>query len=174
MFRDKIGDNILTQLYDYWRMLGTGGRLPARADIDPVDIPRRALPHILLADLLDGGVRIRYRLVGTAMVTEWGGDFTGKFLDEINHGDYYDFVFGLFQDVLEHRCALYSESRFRWDTGSFVGTRRLYMPLASNGAVIDMMLIGQTFSRGEVLPDSPLKAIDALAGHDELVRIHES
>lgn len=172
-FRDAIGDGILTALYDYWRSRRSGEKLPARADIDPIEMPRAALPHIVLADVGDEGNRIHYRLVGTSIVNEWGGDFTGKCIDEIMDGTYLQFVRGLFIDVMKHRCAVLSESTFRWDVGKVVGARRLYMPLASDGEMVDMVLIGQTFNRGDNRPGMPWKLIEATQGHTELGRMHD-
>jgi len=112
--------------------------------------------------------------VGTAIVNEWGGDFTGKYIDEIMDGTYLEFVRGLFIDVAEHRCAVLSESTFRWNVGRVVGAHRLYMPLASDGETVDMVLIGQTFSRGGHRHDEPWKLIEAMHGHTELDRIHDT
>jgi len=170
-FRDAIGDIILSGLYDYWRSRMQDEKLPACADIDPVDMPRAALPHIVLADVGDGGSKIRYRLVGTAIVEEWGSDFTGKYIDEIMDGTYLQFVRGLFVDVVTHRCAVLSESTFRWDIGKVTGARCIYMPLASDGNNVDMVLIGQTFRRGDNRSDAPWKLIEATRDHTELERI---
>jgi len=172
-FRDAIRDRVLIALYDYWRSRRSDNKLPGRADIDPVDMPRAALPYIVLADVGEGGARIRYRLVGTAIVSEWGSDFTGRFIEEIMDGTYLQFVRGLFIDVMTHRCAVLSESTFRWNVGRIVGAHRLYMPLASDGETVDMVLIGQTFSRGTNRPDEPWKLIEAMHGHTEVDRIHD-
>lgn len=170
-FRDAIGDDVLSALYDYWRSCMPGQNLPGRADIDPVDMPRAALPHIVLAEVGDGGNTIRYRLVGTTIVDEWGSDFTGKYIEEIMDGTYLEFVRGLFIDVVTHRCAVLSESAFRWDVGKVSGARRIYMPLASDGKNVDMVLIGQTFRRGKNRPGEPWKLIEATQDHTELERI---
>lgn len=172
-FRDRIDDPILIDLYDYWVSCGPEDRLPARADIDPVDIPRKALPYIVLAEIDQKSGRILYRLVGTVMVEEWGADFTGRYVDEIMTGTYRDFIEDLFQDVASHRCAVLSESTFRWDMGKTIGTRRLFMPLAKDGMTVDMILIGQVFSRVETPPENPQKVIEILPGHTEIVRFHD-
>jgi len=173
-FRDAIRDDVLISLYDYWRSRKSGEKLSARADIDPADMPRAALPYVVLADVGEGGKQIRYRLVGTAVVSEWGSDFTGKFIEEITEGTYLEFVRGLFIDVMTHRCAVLSESTFRWDIGKTVWAHRLYMPLASDGETVDMVLIGQTFSRSDEPRDVPWKLIEASGNHTELGRIHDT
>ncbi|MGH6959636.1 MAG: hypothetical protein ACREE7_04055 [Dongiaceae bacterium] len=42
--------------------------MPRRADIDPLEIPRRNLPDLMLIDVLHDPERYRYRLVGTRVV----------------------------------------------------------------------------------------------------------
>jgi hypothetical protein len=172
-FREKIIDPILIDLYEFWLSRRQADILPARRDIDPIDIPRNVLPHIVLAEFEQGNGRIFYRLVGTKMVQEWGEDFTGKYVDEIMQGTYRTFIEGLFKDVAAHRCAVYSESTFRWDVRGTVGTRRLFMPLANDGHVVNMVLIGQTFTWTEVSRDSPTKLRENLPGHTEIVRVRE-
>src|SRR5215813_1573410 len=55
-------------LYDYWRWKCGTQAMPSRADIDPVDMPRRLLPFINLVDVVSDERRYIYRLVGTGHV----------------------------------------------------------------------------------------------------------
>ena len=173
LFRGRIEDSRLQQLYDYWRALVRGKRLPARADVDPTAIAPSVLPFVVLADVVDGGRRIHFRLVGTNMVAEWGQDFTGRHIDEIMHGSYREFLEGLFADVVANRCAVLSESAFRWDVGGAIRTRRLFMPLAADGHTVDTVLIGQIFDHARGA-SSPRKILEALPDHVEVFRLHES
>ena len=52
--------------------------MPARSDLDPAEIPI-LLPFVLLVEKAAGD-RLRYRLVGTAVVNEVGRDLTGDFV----------------------------------------------------------------------------------------------
>jgi hypothetical protein len=47
------------EFYDYWRGKGAGKEVPARADIDPLDIPR-LLANVFLMDVVAGNPR-RFR-----------------------------------------------------------------------------------------------------------------
>ena len=51
--------------------------MPARSDIDPVDIPA-LLPYLMIVEKV--GEQFRYRLMGTALAREWGRDRTGGFV----------------------------------------------------------------------------------------------
>jgi hypothetical protein len=171
-FRTRIEDPRLQRLYDYWRGMFPGEHLPARAEVDPTAIDASVLPFVVLADIIGGGRRIHYRLVGTNMVAEWGQDFTGRHIDEIMQGSYREFLEGLFADVVARRCAVLSESAFRWDVGGTTRTRRLFMPLAANGRTVDTVLIGQIFDHARgALP--PRKILEALPDHVEVFRLHE-
>ncbi|MDH3229943.1 MAG: PAS domain-containing protein [Alphaproteobacteria bacterium] len=173
IFRGRIDDPRLQQLYRYWRALFRGKRLPARDVIDPTAIGPAVLPFVVLADVVEGGQRVRYRLVGTRMVAEWGADFTGRFLDEIMTGSYREFLEGLFADVIAKRCAVLSESAFRWDIGGSIRTCRLFMPLAADGRTVDAVLIGQVFDHARDA-SPPRKVVETRPGHVEIFRLHEA
>ncbi|SMF33101.1 PAS domain-containing protein [Tistlia consotensis] len=70
------------ELHAYWRSLCRDGLLPARRDVEPTDI-KALLPNILLMDIEQDPLRVRYRLVGTAIAELSRRDITGLYLDEI-------------------------------------------------------------------------------------------
>src|SRR5882724_9732666 len=76
----------LEALLVYWRQQRRGRAMPRRRDIDPIDIPK-LLANLQLVDVVDGGARFRYRLIGTASVAAFGTDATGKCIDEILAGN---------------------------------------------------------------------------------------
>ena len=140
---DVIHDEKLRALFDYWQRKRGDREMPARGDIDPVEIPP-LLPILGLVDVLDGGARFRYRLMGTELVQIDGRDYTGRFLDEVlPEGDYADYVIGLFRETATERRPLYSESDFVGDRRVERKVRRLLMPLSDDGQVVDMIFGGQ-------------------------------
>ena len=149
-------DSILRALHAYWDQRRGGRPIPDRSDIDPIAIGAALLPHVALVDVIDGGGRFRNRLVGTAIAERWGFETTGCFFDEVMEaGDYSDFIHDLYRDACRHRAPVYSESLFRWDLGSHMLTRRLYLPMTHGGSDIEIILVGQTFlgvARGSVQP----------------------
>lgn len=130
--------------------------MPDRRDIDPVEIGPGLLPNVALVDVIDGGRRFRNRLVGTAIIDRWGFETTGLFLDEImREGDYRDFIHELYRDACRHRAPVYSSSLFRWDVGTHMVTRRLYLPLTHGNEGVEIIMVGQTFVGA---PPSPVSA----------------
>ncbi|GAB4368361.1 MAG: hypothetical protein Kow00114_27580 [Kiloniellaceae bacterium] len=67
---------VLAELHAYWQRCCRGRPYPARADIDPVDIPA-LLEHLLLADVLHDPLDFRYRLVGGHIVEHAGRNVQG-------------------------------------------------------------------------------------------------
>lgn len=87
------GEPLLRAVYDFCAARRGARRMPARADIDPVELPRFALPNLVLLDIFEGGERFRWRLTGTGVVDRFGRDATGRFGEEVLTGQYL------------HRCA---------------------------------------------------------------------
>src|SRR3546814_2382471 len=61
------------------------------------------LPNIGLFDVEDAPRRYRIRLMGTQIVTWYGCDITGRYLDEIDFGGRTGFTFSLLDQVVD-RC----------------------------------------------------------------------
>jgi hypothetical protein len=66
----------------YWIERSGGRNVVPRGEIDVIDMPRAILPNLLLIDLSRDSNDIRYRLVGTRLVYDYGLDFTGMRLSE--------------------------------------------------------------------------------------------
>jgi hypothetical protein len=104
-------------VYDYWLALKGDRSAPGTGDIDACEIPRHALPYVLLADLSHAPLRIRYRLVGSHGVEIFGMDYTGKFLDElVMPDDVYQTLYETYMRVV--RTAAPVIGRYRWPTQS--------------------------------------------------------
>lgn len=83
--RPNFRSERVAAFHEYWLRLNADG-LPPRAAIDPADI-LALLPYVMIIDLEGAGdadLRIRYRLVGTAVAKFSGLDFTGHYLDQLD------------------------------------------------------------------------------------------
>jgi hypothetical protein len=144
-------------LLDLWcRERDIHGGVPPRRVFDPIEFPR-ALSTVILAERMADDA-LCFRLVGTDMVEAWGADFTGKHLHEIMQGEYHDFIRGLFDDCIAQRQAIFSHSRFQWDRGRVIDTRRIMLPFAHDEAPGDVgfVLVSQVFDYSKVGPPSPM------------------
>jgi len=129
-------DPILGPALAYW-MQKRGDRLmPSRRDIDPTEIPRKILPNLQLIDVVDGGARFRYRLVGTATVEAYGKDFTGQHPDEIFSPDLRNFLHDTFCRVCRSQAPLYLRNRYITARNLQLFSARIYMPLSDDAAEV--------------------------------------
>lgn len=161
-FAQAIEAPLLAELYAYWTAKRGARFAPARTEVDPVEIPR-LLPHLMLIDVVDRGARFRYRLAGTVIESRFGCSMVGRYVDELMRGRYNGYIHGLYCELLTTRRALYSESAYGPDGNSPLYTRRLMLPLSSDGQTIDMVLAGQIFSYRAAALETVLTAQDRFA-----------
>jgi len=134
-------DPRLKALLDYWRGKCSPGRLPARADIDPLEL-RFLLGNINLIEVVpqpDGTQRFRYRLFGTEFVFYHGGDLTGQWVDEIGNAVYRQQLVGLYQHVVATGATPILSYDYILDSRRH-RFQAVILPLASDGREIDMIL----------------------------------
>lgn len=142
-------DPILASALGFWASNRTAGGLPTRREIDPLRIPPKLFPYLILADVETAEGRVRYRLVGNEMVHRWGANFAGRRSDEIFSGDYRTYLEAAFARAIAGRLPVYTESRFRWDVGGYIWTRRLMLPIGSEPAgPVSQILVVQTWPAG--------------------------
>lgn len=164
-------DPVLLALAAYWSAKRSSRPMPERGDIDALDMPRPLLPHLGLAEFLEDGTGVRYRLAGTELADRYGAELTGRTTAELFHGEYRVFIEGLYGMIRRNGAALYSESQFRFDAGGVLRTRRLMLPLARAGR-LDLVLFAQTWpmsADGTVLPPQQ-KLIDCALLEQGLAR----
>jgi hypothetical protein len=137
-------DPRVRRFHDYWLSKCRPGRLPARADIDPVEIPD-LLPWIMLIDPVAGpdGTRFRMRLIGTGLVARAGRDATGNFYDELfSKRDVARFA-AIYNEVIRSGRPHHFHSDVdinRLEGREHIRYERLLCPLASDGKTVDMLV----------------------------------
>lgn len=140
-------DPAFARLHAYWLGKCKNGLLPARTDIDPLEIPRDLLPGIALLDVETqppphppGTRRYRIRLFGSALAAMTGGDETGRYYDETLPPAGYAMLDQLLgQVVTEGRVAFLAAPSGAPGRG-FLHFGRLALPLAADGRTVDMIL----------------------------------
>ena len=143
VFEQRFYVDALRVLYAYWQEIRRDGRLPARADIDPSRI-LQVLPNIGLFDVEPAPRRYRIRVMGTQIVSWYGCDLTGRYLDEIDFGDRPHSTFALLDQVVDRRVAGHMTGEYTKQDGRTIRYERLFMPLSSDGRNVDMV-VGAAF-----------------------------
>ncbi len=116
--------------------------MPRRRDIDPTEIPR-LLPNIQISEIVDK--RIRYRLAGTAIVEAYGGEFTGKYFDEILSGERLRFVESIYRKICNEKRPVLACSRYHSKRDAPLICTRLIMPLSEDGKTVNQCLTALNF-----------------------------
>ena len=123
----------------YWRSCCGDRAMPARSDLDPVDM-RQFLASVLLAEVVAGGrgPEIRIRLAGTEIEAIFG-PITGKPLAEALPADMVARWALLAQTVLAARGPVRFVTRIAYRGQEFVTAEVLAAPLSAHDIDIDMM-----------------------------------
>lgn len=145
---------LLAALHGLWsRGCGAGG-LPEQ--LDPLEIPRRLLPYIMLLDIETAPKRLRIRLAGTRLCEAFGGEMRGLTLEDL-------FEDTGASDVLAHTSRLIDQagpnlarqSQRRSGAGTWHYTR-LILPLAQAGRRVGRLLFAidpETFRHEHATPE---------------------
>ena len=136
-------DRRFAVLLDYWRDLAARlGRLPRRAEFDPVATPG-VLPNLFLVDVVRDGAakpRFRFRLLGGA-ITARESVRPGQFLDEFPAMRDSERIMKHYHDALDLKIRVRAAT-LAWDhpTKDFITYHALLLPLSEDGRTVDTLL----------------------------------
>jgi hypothetical protein len=133
-------DPILGPTLAYWRRKRGSRSMPSKRDIDATAFPPKVLPHLQIVDVIDGGARFRFRLVGTALVEAYGEEFTDKCADELFPDDRLRFVMSMYEGVCKLKVAHFSRTRYYTTKNIDLFSNRIYMPLSDDGINVHHIL----------------------------------
>ena len=143
-FPDTLG------FYRYWdskraRPDGSKRRMPARRDIDPLEM-KRWLPFLQLIEV-HGGTdqdptprRLVYRLVGESEVAVRGYNPTGRTVAECAIGTDNASALDNYNLVIDGRAPLYDWSRVPHPTGFLISQECLLLPLSDDDEHVNMVI----------------------------------
>jgi len=129
-------------LAEYWLSIHPApGCLPGRRHFDPIDLPPSVLPFLILSEVLREPFDVRYRLVGTEVVSLLGADVTGMKLSERKPRRDREGIFEDYRTAVEDgRISFGRITVFDADRGYKLLVERTHFPLAANGRDVDMVL----------------------------------
>jgi len=131
----------IRQRLDYWLSRHPAEQvLPGRQHVDPTGIAS-LLPQLFLVDVERGPLRFKYRLVGTDYVQMMGRDLTGQYLDAVHPG-FSGPILQHYIDAVEHKRPGYRKGPVMYANAKkdYLTVERLIVPLARNGADVDMIM----------------------------------
>ena len=156
----EIGDALrstrIKTLNTYWRELAQGG-VPRRAEIEPARI-KPLLPYIMIVDLTDEPLRIRYRLAGTEVVRYTGLELTGLYLDEIKMDDFnVNELLQAYRAIRDTGQCGIGVAEFVMNGAPALTTEYMLCPLRTDSAKVDKCIAVEDyfFSNGTHVEDLP-------------------
>lgn len=128
-------------IYRYWLRKRGHRLMPARSDLDPVEIPPQVLPGLSLIDVVPDERRYVYRLVGTAEVEVRGFDPTGRSVMEGFLAPDKEDALGCYDRVVSTRTPLVDPVPFKAVGGRYVTEETVFLPLSDDGVVVNKILV---------------------------------
>ena len=135
----------LRALKRYWNDKRGSRAMPARADLDPVDIPE-ILPHLVLVDTAETLEEFRYRLIGTEACRGFDRDRTGARFADLPRTERFDEVYGGYWRSFRERTPQYYHGPLASIANDRIQFSRLTLPLSHDGNHVDMILGGIVYS----------------------------
>lgn len=137
----EISHPKLRRLYEYWCEKRGDRKMPARADLDPLDMTF-IIGNIILVDVIDGSpLQFRIRLHGTNLVQRVGYELTGKMLDELPQTEFRKLAQESFTRVATGAEPT-AGKRDRVIDDRFARYETAILPLSSGGERVERLLIG--------------------------------
>lgn len=153
MSYDYRDDPILGPALSYWMSKRGERSMPRKRDIDPTDIPPKILPNLQIIEVINGGARFRYRLIGTALVDAYGKDFSGLIVDELFPDGRLDFVQGLYRSVCSSKAPIFSRNKYHTPRNVDLFSTRIYMPLSEDDLAVQNILGVMRFEYGATVDE---------------------
>ncbi len=140
---DIVEQQALRDLFDYWRAKRGAARLPARGDIDALEIPW-ALDRIYLIDRVPPPATWRYRLAGGRIEETFGvNSLRGLALGDFLSADKARLIIERWQPLIERGCAVYMKGMIYRTAERCTLGGRLLLPLGdrrdATGAVTGLL-----------------------------------
>jgi hypothetical protein len=127
-------------IYDYWKAKRGERPMPARRDLDPIEL-KPYLGSIILYDVLREPLDFRYRLVGTHIALAMGRDLTGCRLSDVSATEDQAYAMTALSDIVRRRVYRFRNDPLRGERGSFLGRDRIHLPLSEDGVEVTMLLL---------------------------------
>ena len=134
---NSVRSNRLRRFFGYWDGRRGQRMMPARSDIDPVEIPWM-LGYVTLHDARPGQ-NFRFIIDGTRTAEMFGIDMTGRTVDEYPIPDIREMIRRTLATVVETRRPLRSDLDYGVKHQCW-RYERLILPLGADGANVDMLM----------------------------------
>ena len=138
---------LLQRGLEYWQRKRGARRMPARRDIDPLEIAD-LLPNIVLVDVERDPLDFRYRLIGTSITAHLARDYTGTCFSSLPHQQPGSRVWETGVRIIAEKEPIFSDIPYVGPDRWVRGYGDLYMPLSENDDDVNMIFGVVQFETG--------------------------
>jgi hypothetical protein len=140
-----VSNALVRGFHEFWLARCRDGRLPAKRDMDPVEM-RAFLPHLVLTEVLRDPLDFQYRIIGDAVAVRLGNN-TGRRVRETA-------LINLTSSAYDNYCAVALSRQPQFLEGraptAFSQNRtylmsRVHCPLSFDGAAVDHIISCMSF-----------------------------
>ena len=126
--------------YDYWKGKIRDGRLPGRADLDPIEM-KPVLPNIVLLKVRRDPLDFYYRLIGTEIDRHSENYNTGRWMSDVPERRAPSTVWANCKAVVETGQPSCRSIPYVGPHKDFLSTCQVALPLSGDGKQVDMVLV---------------------------------
>jgi hypothetical protein len=148
------------KIFEYWSAIAMGQGAPSRELLDPLDMPKSELPHVMLIEYEHEPYRAKYRVVGTGISRQYSLDYTNLFVDQLA------FPVGLeeaasiqYRQVWQTAKPIVGHYGYPTTAGRLILAEYAMLPLLSDGRVTHCLAVEHLDPRDEAFPEpiAPVK-----------------
>ena len=127
----------------YWRAKRGERLLPARADIDPLDLSID-LPRVMMVEVTYDPLEFRYRVAGTGTFRVHGEELTGKHPRELQPPEFGMLIYRHYCEAVARRAPVLH--LIQLNVGDVATSyARIILPLASDGYNVDRLMTVESY-----------------------------
>ena len=137
----EVRDPRLAGLLDYWRSKKGQRRMPARRDIDPLEM-KPWLGNLVLIEFFGDIMHFRVRVDGTNIAEMGGRGRTGAGVEALTSEEERRVLYRQYSPVLEEKRPAFYETEYTNSDGRYLRESKLLLPLSEDGEIVNMVLAG--------------------------------
>lgn len=137
---DAIPFPALVAMHDQWVELRGRRCAPARAELDPAEMPRHLLPCVAIVDVDHEPLSFTFRLCGTAVADVYGSDLTGQSVTALKPESFAKEIWRHFAETVEQRDPSLYLYQFPSKSGIWYPHATLYLPFSADGESVDLVM----------------------------------
>ena len=134
-----LSDPKIRKTYEYWLSKCRGDVLPARGDIDPVEI-YDCLSALMILEVIDGGRDFRIRLAGSQVEEAHDRALKGLLVGEMGEGAELAAMLERFRAIVATRLPDFRSASLSMVGRAFIEFDRVALPLAEDGQTVSHLL----------------------------------